>query len=469
VLAFRVSGGRAASVAAGLACLLAATICCSSGCAGYAKRVAKVRNAFYQGDLPSAAKLVDEDLARGGGEADVLRLESAMIQLAGGRPREAEQSLRLVRDRFDHLEQASVVEAAWSTFTDDNRRAYAGEDYEKVLIRALLAVSNLMHDGTDAEAYSLQMIEAQERIIAGGADKSGDNPKLGYQRVALAPYLRGVLREETHIDYDDAARSFASVVSWRPEFQAGKLDVERASHGHHSQPGHGVLYLFAFTGRGPFKEEVAELPSSAALLVAGEIVSAVGKHTVPPNIAPVKVPRIRSRSNPVQGVAVAVNGQPRGVTETLTDVTLIARQQCDALLTRTVARAVARRVVKMGVIYTGKEVAGIAKNNAANLAFDVAGIAWQATESADTRCWGLLPDKIQVLRVELPEGDHDVSLAPVSSGRQPLSRAVRQRVRIDNGRNTYALAVFPGEKLVGQVPSRRLSSQSLGGDRKKLP
>ena len=38
------------------------------------------------------------------------------------------------------------------------------------------------------------------------------------------------------------------------------------------------------------------------------------------------------------------------------------------------------------------------------LALDVAGVVWEATESADTRCWGLLPDKIQVMRLELPAG-----------------------------------------------------------------
>ena len=31
-------------------------------------------------------------------------------------------------------------------------------------------------------------------------------------------------------------------------------------------------------------------------------------------------------------------------------------------------------------------------------------MAWEASEAADTRCWGLLPDKIQVLRIELPAG-----------------------------------------------------------------
>jgi len=42
------------------------------------------------------------------------------------------------------------------------------------------------------------------------------------------------------------------------------------------------------------------------------------------------------------------------------------------------------------------------------LAVDLAGVAWEATESADTRCWGLLPDQIQVLRVELPAGRHEI-------------------------------------------------------------
>ena len=41
------------------------------------------------------------------------------------------------------------------------------------------------------------------------------------------------------------------------------------------------------------------------------------------------------------------------------------------------------------------------------------GVAWEATEAADTRCWGLLPDRIQVLRVELPAGTHQLALAAV--------------------------------------------------------
>jgi hypothetical protein len=430
----------------------AAMVCVSAaGCSTYAQRVSKVRSAFYENQLPSAEKLVATDLKKEGGESDVLRLEHAMIQLASGRPREAEQTLRQVRDNFDHLEQADLAETTWSYLTDDKRRAYSGEDYEKVLIRALLSLSNLMYDGTDAEAYSLQMIEKQEQIIAAGVDKHGANPKANYGRVALAPYLRGVLREATHADYDDAERSFAAVVSWRPEFLPGRFDVERATNGRHSEPGHGVLYVFAFTGRGPYKEEAVEAPTSAALLIAGEIVSAVGKQTVPPNIAPVKVPKIVARPNSVQAVKASVNSRPVGATATITDVTLLARQQCDAMMPQTVARAVARRVVKMGVVYGTKEAAGFAKHEAASLAVDLAGIAWEATESADTRCWGLLPDKIQVLRVELPEGEHELLLTPISANSSAVGATVSQRVWVGDGRNTYALANFPTGSLVGQV------------------
>lgn len=430
---------------------IAVLVLACSGCATYADRATAIRQAFYANDLARAQKTVDEELKRGGGEADVLTLERAMIDLAAGRPAEAEQKLRKVRDHFDELEGVDLTGSTLSYLTDDQRRAYAGEDYEKVLIRAFLALSNLMHDGGDAEAYSLQMIDKQERIITAGADREGKNPKLSYQRVALAPYLRGVLREATHRDFDDAQRSFASVVSWQPSFLPGPQDLQRASYGRHSEPGNGVLYVFALTGRGPFKQESIEVPTTAALLIAGEILSVAGSQTVPPNVAPVKVPRVFAQNSLVESITVINDGETLGKTAVITDVSDLAVSQYEAVLPSIVARAVARRIVKKGFVYGAKEAADMAKGTPAGLALDLAGVAWEATESADTRCWGLLPDKIQVLRVELPQGEHDIQLAPVVAGKSRSS--VKTRVSIENGRNTYLLANFPNERLVGQVIS----------------
>jgi hypothetical protein len=315
----------------------------------------------------------------------------------------------------------------------------------------MLAFSNLLHDGTDAEAYSLQVVDKQQQIIQAAAGDSDENPKVAYKQVAFGPYLRGILREATHTNYDDAARSFETVVSWQPEFAAGKQDLERAIHGRHSQRGSGVIYVFTLVGRGPHKIEVAEVPTSVALLVADRIVSAVGDQTLPPTIAPIKVPRVVASRNLVGSVGVDVDGQRASQTQTITDVTAMAVSQGEAIHDSVVGRAVARRFLKKATIYGAKELTGIEKHSLAGLGYDALGVVWEATENADTRSWSLLPDKIQVLRLELPAGEHQLAFKPLDHGGRPMGQGAMQSVTVADGRNTYVLASFPDQRLVGQV------------------
>jgi uncharacterized protein len=421
------------------------------GCSSHVDRLFQVRQAYYTGDLAEAEQLLDKYLEKHPREADVLRLEQAMVHLAQGRPAEAERVLREVRDRFDHLEQSSAAEQVASMLTDDQRLAYAGEDYEKVLLRAMLAISSLLQDGFDAEAYSLQVMEKQQEIIERAIQPDGNNPKARYQQVALAPYIRALLREDSHRDFDDLTRSRAMVVSWEPGFRSGPVDLQRAEQGQHSPKGHGALYVFALVGRGPYKEEVAEIPTTAALLVADRIVSHNASQTLPPTIAPIKVPRVVAAVNVVSSVDVNVPGLAAGRTDTITNVSRMAIAQQEAVLPEIVGRAVARRVIKKAAVYTAKETLGVQRGSLESLPFDVAGVVWEATERADTRCWGLLPDRIQVLRLELPAGQHALQLQPVASNGRLCGPAVTATVRIDDGRNAYLLANFPGPRLVGRV------------------
>lgn len=424
-----------------------------AGCATHTDRLYEIREHYYAGNLTLAEAAVEKHLERPKGEADVLKLDRAMIELASGAPQKAEQTLREVRDSFDFLEQKSLAESALTMVTDDKAAAYPGEDYEKVLLRAFLALANLMHDGSDAGAYALQVAQKQEQIIQQGRDeKTGDNPKLAYKRVALGAYLRGVLHEASHANYDDVARNWATVVSWEPEFAFGKQDLARATHGHHSAPGNGVLYVFTLVGRGPYKEEVSEVPTQAALLIADRIISATSKHSLPPTIAPVKVPRVALTPNRVRNVLVYTNGLAAGRTETITDVGRLAVEQYQAIYPQVIARAVARRVIKKGAVYGAKEAMNV-NSPAIELAMDVGGVLWEATESADTRCWGLLPDRIQVLRLELPAGDHRIGLRP-ANGAEVLGAETTETVTILDGRNTYLLANFPGPRPVGRILHR---------------
>jgi hypothetical protein len=431
------------------ACVGLLLVAAAAGCATHADRVRVGRELYFGGQAEQAVLEFEKLLPKAGKDRDVVELDLAMAQLFTGRPAVAEQTLREVRDRFDHLEQNDLAEATLSYLLDDNQRSYAGEDYEKVLIRVMLALANLMGDGVDAEAYCLQAGAKQQQLIEAGAGLAEENPKNAYRRVAAGAYLHGVLREATHGHYDAAERAFATVVSWQPGFSAGGFDLQRVRQGRHSAPGNGVLYLFALVGRGPYKRQVSEIPTSQAMFVADRIISAVGKHSLPPTLAPIKVPQVVTSENRLDRVLVQIDGRPVGATETITDVGQLAVQQYQAVYPYVLGRAVARRAVKKAAVYAVKEQVDDL-NVWASLAMDAAGVVWEATESADTRCWSLLPDTIQVLRVELPAGQHHVALRP-GWGAIPLGGEAHVTVAIEDGRNCYALACCPDPRFVGQI------------------
>lgn len=427
-------------------------VACAAGCASHASRLAPIRNEFQLGRLDAAEALIDKELPKHKREADVLKLDKAMIELTAGRPREAEKLLREVRDRFDHLEEKDVGEKALSYVTDDNAVAYAGEDYEKVLIRAFLAISNVLTDGGDAGAYALQVTDKQQQIITRVREAEPENAEipLAYKQVALGPYVRAMLAEESPLTLDDAAKARAQVVNWAPEFRDAQADLKRAQFEQPIGAGRGALYVFTLVGRGPVKEEVEEVPTQAALLIADRIVSAVLPRGLPPTLAPVKVPKVFTPHNIADGVLVSVDGQPSGVTTTLVDVGEMASKQQEAVYSQVMARLIARRVLKKGAIYGAKELVDADPWSPASIALNVVGVAWEATESADTRCWGLLPEQIQVLRLDLPAGEHQLALVP-ARGQSPVGVVSAKTVRIAEGRNTYLLGNFPGRELVGAL------------------
>ena len=128
-----------------------------TGCSTHAKRIAMPRNLFYDGQFQACRESLEKLAKSSRHDRDVVNLDLAVVDLLGGEAKKAEYRLKDVRDRFDHLEQDSLTEKTVSMWTDDQSRSYAGEDYEKILIRVFLTLSNLMHDGTDAESYTLQI------------------------------------------------------------------------------------------------------------------------------------------------------------------------------------------------------------------------------------------------------------------------------------------------------------------------
>ncbi len=437
-----------------------------TGCVSqYSKHLSDMRQDFYQGRtavaLQKTAERQEEAPAQ---EQDLLALNAAMVELSRGNPASAEQKLRTVRNHFDDIENQSLQQGAeklLSYWTDDNRRSYEGEDYEKVLIRSFLAISNLLQQGDDAQAYSYQISQKQREIIERGAmladtkdgenTKNGtqENPKLAYKQVALGAYLEGLLWESTWLNQSDAARAYQKVVDWAPDFAEGGESLRRAQTSVPAKSGNGVVYVFALVGRGPYKVQERAEATSTALLIADRIFSAVNQYSVPPTVAPVLIPAIRCEACPVQSVQIRADGQHIASTETILDVNRMATEQFAAIRDQVIARAVIRRIVKKGTLYAAKDIGNV--NGWVSLAMDVGGVVWEATETADTRCWGLLPAQIQVARLELPEGNHQLSLRSCGYGRSSDGLPYQTTVRVTAGQNAYLLANFPDQTLIGQI------------------
>jgi hypothetical protein len=309
-----------------------------------------------------------------------------------------------------------------------------------------------MHDGVDAESYTLQIQDKHDAVMERlWGEKPVDDQSNKFSGLPIGFYLRGMLREQTHSDYDDALRSYNHVAQLLPTCDTIRWDIERVTQGVHSQPGCGVIYVFAMVGRGPHKVESVEQPTSDALLIADRIISAVGPYKLPPTIAPIKVPRVVVPDSDIQSVGVAVNRRGVGSTVSIADIDRLALETSQAARDELIARAVARRVIKKATVAAVKQQTSA--NSLASLGFDAAGVAWEALENADTRCWGLLPRNIQVLRIEVPAGSHSIRLLPESFG-QIGRQAAEAEVTVFDGRNTYVIGWFPD----GFTPPRILTS-----------
>jgi hypothetical protein len=402
----------------------------------------------------------------GGRFGDAAALDLAMVELAAGDPRSAERRLRNLRDRFDNQPKLAPLREAVAVVSDDTARKFQPAGYEEVMVRAMLAVCSLACDASDAESYAMQAAMKQTELEQLAQQRGVLDAGQVYQPIAMAPYLRGMLREATHHDYDDAERAYRLVSTVRPQFAPAQADIDRASGGTHSAPGHGVLYVIACVGRGPVLKETTAATTSTALSIASAVLNAETNQQpdgqvdgpVLPNIASVKIPEVVLPPSRIAAVGVRVEQTLLGATQTLTDVNELAVRQTEAERPWTIARAVVRRAVKESTVASVGDSLGL-NGTAGSLFHFAAASAWSGVEHADTRCWGLLPREIQVLRAELPAGSHTISLEPLGFAGQLIAPARPQSIDIHDGKNHYVIVVAPDQAMYVVRPKGDLSSQ----------
>lgn len=417
-----------------LAVLLAVWL---GGCASIGNGVQRGRMAYHLGDFDSAQKELKKVADSRSTAAPAAKLDLAMVQLASGQTDKAIGLLRELRDEFDAPATTAPLGEIASIVTDDNSRSYRPAGYEQVMIRSMLSLGSLAVGDGDAESYALQAQMFQTELARQAESRGIASPTDVYQPLALAPYLRGVLRESTMHDYDDAIRAYQLVSHLQPAFAPAQVDIQRCMEGSHSQPGHGVLYVIAMVGRGPVLEEVDAEATTAALQIASQAYSLIQNDRMTlPNLVSVKIPKVVVPYSPASAVSIDSSRVWLGATQPLVDIGGMATRQCEAEMPWTIARGIVRRVTKEVAVTQATRTVGL-DGVGGELAKFATVNAWSLTEHADTRCWGLLPREVQVLRAELPKGTHNIGLSVVGFGGNPIGRQTRIDVEIEDGRNHY--------------------------------
>jgi len=467
-----------------------------AGCQTHRQVIEQAHQSFWEGDLDRSAAELQRAAERPKNDLAVLKLDQSMVEFQRGRFADSQALLKEVRQQFAEVPPAAqTAQNAAAYLTDDTRRAYTGEDHEKLLLQVMLALQSLLRADGDAVAYAHQLGLETEALLesrpverpppppeqpavaastpppSNDADQAGPEPtqvvladsppaaplvpKIDPIRfeLAFAPLLRSLIRGQSALNHDDLVRNLRVANEWRPGSEFLQAELARAEAGELTPPGYGSLYVVALVGRGPRKVTDTEEVTSQALLVADQILSALGNYTLPPTVAPIKIARIELSPITVDTLRISVNGQELGCTENIADIGRLAMARQKEQMPMIVGRAVSRRVLKKGVIVAGMSAAGAEKgsgNDLTSLVYTAAGVAWEAAEQADLRSWSLLPGSIQIYRIDLPAGEHRLDLRGELQGRTVSSR-FSSPLLIRDGQATFAIATLPDRSATGRV------------------
>jgi hypothetical protein len=434
-----------------------------SGCATFSSRTEALRRAYDSVDYPAADSLADGLIADAAGvSVDMVRrtqglgpaidprkkdtlvylLDKGMIRLALDDPATAMRLFRVSRDTLDvnyRRDTSDLLKEVAAILTDDTVLTYSGADYEHLMVRAMLALSDLVVGGGDAYAYAAQIGAKQEEIIGSplgevtrNGAKEGYRPREQYRRIALGAYLQGIIREDA-LEMDEAARAYERAFAFAEGAPLYAEALERVTGKRPPEPGQGALHVFYFGGIGPYLGETRTHPTELAIRLAGIAAALASGQIALATQAPVPVPVVNVTDPTVPPLTVAADGRA-GTTETVLDVNRIAMEQLDANMPWIIARAILRRSAKGALsVAAGKAVQyGTNSEGFGQLIGVLVGLITTATENADTRSWETLPATIQALRLGLPAGEQTVSIG-----------GYERRIRIAPGRNSYVIVIQP--------------------------
>jgi len=350
-----------------------------------------------------AAEEQDQD------QNDVLAsLNKGMLRRMTGDYAGSNQVFEVAKQQIGLLYGVSVTDTATSITISDVTRDYKGARYEQILLHAFMAMNYLQLGQLDAARVEILQADVKMREWA---QQSDEDPfvrylsgiifeALGEYDQALVAYrkARGIYLA-TYNEHQLAVPSFlkmdllrlSAMLGLSDEYQRLKSEFGMAGfEPEQDASASGELIVILSNGLAPIKSE------SAIMTFSSEIQGNVR----------VALPVYRYDAKPARKSRVNIGGELVQL-EAVENVDRLARRALEEAMPGIMARAVTRAVVK----YQSQKAAQD-HNDLAGLLLTLTNLV---TERADTRSWTTLPQEIQLARVRLPPGRHQVSIEIINA------------------------------------------------------
>lgn len=386
------------------------------GCSSYPSRVSTSRRAFESGNVEVAIDHLKSYVEKKDSDELLYLLELAMAYHTSGQYQNAIDTFQQAEKLSGLTDYTSVSQEAGSMLFNDTLKVHKLDDYEKVLISTFLAIDYALLNQNESALVECRRINHKlDLLIAEG--------NVSLQKNAFAKYLSALLFENGR-EYNDAWVDYRQSYQWFPSFplhgvgllrMADKLQASQEFNEYRKsfpkdkdyklKKGWGEVVLLAEIGRAPYKLQ-------------------------DPNFR--LVPFMIRSAYSVDHLQMRVPSQKKEIsTYTLDDIENTAIQELSERRAALIAKKMGGIVAKQAAAY------GIEKATKSPELGTLTALLLHLTDQADLRSWSFLPAKLQLARISLPAGRHEIILDRVVGDGQSTEWKTFEKIEVKPERITF--------------------------------
>ncbi len=402
-------------------------------CASYASHATSMRDGLLQGKPHlslAIAEQKDPDQ-----EEVISSLDKGMLRRINDDFSGSNQIFEVAKQEIEQLYGISITENLAALTINETLRGYQGDRYEQLLLHAFMAMNYIQLGQLDGAR--VEMLQANVKMMEWGDEPEED---------AFLRYLEGIIYESLN-ELDSA------LISYRKAYTVYK---EKGGYQYPAAPPgikKDLLRLLAKQGLWSeyksYKKEfnmidgMVEHEPVKASKNMGELVVILNN-----GLAPIRteaaLPIYSTEVQQNLRVAFPVYRYPKRrlstprlfvnkknyLMETVADVDALARYSLEQAMPGIMLRATARAVVKYNSQHSAQQ-----SSDLAGLLMTITNLV---TERADTRSWTTLPQEIQLKRILLPAGEHNVQIKMQNAAGQIID-VMGEQVTIYPGQSSFLI------------------------------